>query len=117
MNEEIIIRRAKEEDFKQLHKLIMQVHKIHVEERREMYKNVDPLNFEEFKNKLLDTNNIYLVAEIDKKVVGLCFSQIKKISNNKIMKDREILYISDICVDKDERRKGIGKNYIVRCYR
>ena len=25
------------------------------------------------------------------------------------MKDREILYISDICVDKDERRKGIGK--------
>ena len=32
MNEEIIIRKAKEEDFKQLHKLIMQVHKIHVEE-------------------------------------------------------------------------------------
>lgn len=25
------------------------------------------------------------------------------------MKDREILNISDICVDKDERRKGIGK--------
>ena len=109
MNEEIIIRMAKEEDFKQLHKLIMQVHKIHVEERSDMYKNVDPLNFEEFKNELLDTNNIYLVAEIDKKVVGLCFSQIKKISNNKIMKDREILNISDICVDKDERRKGIGK--------
>lgn len=109
MNEEIIIRKAKEEDFKQLHKLIMQVHKIHVEERRDMYKNVDPLNFEEFKNELLDTNNIYLVAEINKKVVGLCFSKIKKISNNKIMKDREILNISDICVDKDERRKGIGK--------
>ena len=33
----------------------------------------------------------------------------KKISNNKIMKDREILNISDICVDKDERRKEIGK--------
>lgn len=109
MNEEVIIRKAKEEDFKQLHKLIMQVHKIHVEERRDMYKDVDPLNFEEFKNELLDTNNIYLVAEIDKKVVGLCFAQIKKISNNKIMKDREILNISDICVDKDERRKGIGE--------
>lgn len=109
MNEEIIIRKAKEEDFKQLHKLIMQVHKIHIEERRDMYKDVDPLNYEEFKNELLDTNNIYLVAEIDKKVVGLCFSQIKKISNNKSMKDREILNISDICVDKDERRKGIGK--------
>ena len=33
----------------------------------------------------------------------------KKISNNKIMRDRKILNISDICVDKDERRKGIGK--------
>ena len=98
MNEEVIIRKAKEEDFKQLHRLIMQVHKIHVEERRDMYKDVNPLNFEEFKNEL-----------IDKKVVGLCFSQIKKISNNKIMKDREILNIIDICVDKDERRKGIGK--------
>ena len=109
MNEEVIIRKAKEEDFKQLHRLIMQVHKIHVEERRDMYKDVDPLSFEEFKNELLDKNNIYLVAEIDKKVVGLCFSQIKKISNNKIMNDREILNIIDICVDKDERRKGIGK--------
>lgn len=109
MNNEIIVRKAKIEDFEQLHRLIMQVHKIHVKERRDMYKDVEPLNFEEFKNELLDTNNIYLVAEIDKKVVGLCFAQIKKISNNKILKDREILNISDICVNKDERRKGIGK--------
>ena len=56
-----LLMRMKEEDFKQLHKLIMQVHKIHVEERRDMYKNVDPLNFEEFKNELLDTNNNFFI--------------------------------------------------------
>lgn len=110
MSKEVIIRKAREEDFKQLHRLIVQVHKIHVKERSDIYKDIEPLNFEEFTNELLDINNIYLVAEIDKKVVGLCFAQIKKISNNKTMKDREILNISHICVDKHERRKGIGES-------
>lgn len=41
MKEEIVIRNAKEEDFNQLHKLIMQVHKIHVKERMDIYKDVE----------------------------------------------------------------------------
>ncbi len=109
MNEEIIIRKAKENDFEQLHDLIMQVHKMHVRQRKDIYKDIEPLNFEEFKNNLLDRNNIYLVAEIDKRIVGLCFSEIKEIFNNRIMNDRRILNISNICVDKHEQRKGIGK--------
>ena len=109
MNEKIIIRKAEIKDFNKVHRLIMQVHKLHVKERTDIYKDVDPMNFEEFKNELSNSNNIYLVAQLENKIVGICFSQIKEISNNRIMKDRKILNIGDICIDKKYQRNGIGK--------
>lgn len=109
MNEKIIIRKAEIEDFNKVHRLIIQVHKLHVKERTDIYKDVDPMNFEEFKNELSNSNNIYLVAQLENKIVGICFSQIKEISNNRIMKDRKILNIGDICVDEKYQRNGIGK--------
>lgn len=109
MEEEIIIRKAEISDFHRVHKLIMQVHKLHVNERNDIYKDVDPMNFDEFKTELSNSNNIYLIAEFKNEIVGLCFSQIKEISNNKIMKDRKILHIENICVDEKHQKKGIGK--------
>ena len=109
MEEKIIIRKPETVDFKGVHKLMMQVHKLHVNERNDIYKDVDPINFDEFKNELSNSNNIYLIAEFKNEIVGICFSQIKEISNNKIMKDRKILNIENICVDKNYQKKGIGK--------
>lgn len=109
MEEEIIIRTAKTNDFKGIHKLIMQIHKLHVNARNDIYKDVDPISADEFKNGLLNNNNIYLVAELKNKIVGICFSHIKEVSNNKIMKDRRILHIEDICVDENYQKRGIGK--------
>lgn len=109
MEEKIIIRKAEISDFKGVHKLIMQVHKLHVNERNDIYKDVDPMNFDEFKTELSNSNNIYLIAEFKNEIVGICFSQIKEISNNKIMKDRKILHIENICVDENHQKKGIGK--------
>ena len=109
MEEKIIIRKAEISDFQGVHKLIMQVHKLHVNERNDIYKDVDPMNFDEFKTELSNSNNIYLIAEFKNEIVGICFSQIKEISNNKIMKDRKILHIENICVDENHQKKGIGK--------
>ena len=109
MDERIIIRKAKISDFQGIYNLIMQVHKLHVNERNDIYKDVDPMNFDEFKTELSNSNNIYLIAEFKNEIVGLCFSQIKEISNNKIMKDRKILHIENICVDEKHQKKGIGK--------
>ena len=109
MKEKIIIRKAETSDFQGVHKLIMQVHKLHVNERSDLYKDIDPMNFDEFKIELSNSNNIYLVAEFKSEIVGICFSQIKELSNNKIMKDRKILHIENICVDKNHQKKGIGK--------
>lgn len=109
MEEKIIIRKAEISDFQDVHKLIMQVHKLHVNERNDIYKDVDPMNFDEFKTELSNSNNIYLIAEFKNEIVGICFSQIKEISNNKIMKDRKILHIENICIDENHQKKGIGK--------
>lgn len=109
MDERIIIRKAKISNFQGIHNLIMQVHKLHVNERNDIYKDVDPMNFEEFRTELSNSNTIYLIAELENEIVGICFSQIKEISNNKIMKNRRILHIENICVDEDHQKKGIGK--------
>lgn len=109
MSNEIIIRRANIEDFKQVHELIMQVHKLHVKERSDIYRDTDPLDFEEFKEELSNSNNIYLVAELKNEIVGICFSQIKETLNNRIMKNRKVLHIENICVNKTNQRNGIGK--------
>lgn len=106
MDERIIIRKAKISDFQAIHKLIMQVHKLHVNERNDIYKDVDPMNFEEFRTELSNSNNIYLIAELENEIVGICFSQIKEISNNKIMKNRRILHIENICVDEDYQKRN-----------
>ena len=109
MDERIIIRKAKISDFQGIHNLIMQVHKLHVNERNDIYKDVDPMDFEEFRTELSNSNNIYLIAELENEIVGICFSQIKEISNNKIMKNRKILHIENIFVDENHQKKGIGK--------
>lgn len=109
MDEIIIIRKAKISDFQGIHNLIMQVHKLHVNEKNDIYKDVDPMNFEEFRTELSNSNNIYLIAELENEIVGICFSQIREISNNKIMKNRKILHIENICVDENHQKKGIGK--------
>lgn len=114
MDERIIIRKAKIGDFQGIHKLIMQVHKLHLNERNDIYKDADPMNFEEFRTELSNSNNIYLIAELENEIIGICFSQIKKISNNKIMKNRKILHIENICVDENLPKKELVKNYITK---
>ena len=109
MEEKIIIRKAETNDFQGIHKLIMQVHKLHVTERNDIYKDIDPIGFDEFKTELSNNNNVYLIAELENEIVGICFSQIKQISNNKIMNDRKILHIENICVDKNHQKKEIAK--------
>ena len=43
MDEKVIIRKAKLNDFQGVHKLIMQVHKLHVSKRNDIYKDIDPM--------------------------------------------------------------------------
>ena len=105
----IIIRKAGIDDFEQIHRIVMQVHNLHLKNRRDIYKDVNPLTIDEFKEDITSDNKLYLVAESNENVVGICFSTIKIITDNRILNDKKIVYSENICVDVNERKKGIGK--------
>ena len=118
MDERIIIRKAKISDFQGIHNLIMQVHKLHVndvalERAINIGREIKRADIVVYHTAAAcasnDQGNIYLIAELENEIVGICFSQIKEISNNKIMKNRKILHIENICVDENHQKKGIGK--------
>lgn len=104
-----IIRKAKEDDFKQIHDLLLQVHNIHVKGRPDIYIDVDPIDEKMYEEGLKDVSKVNLVAERENKIVGFCCAEIKNTMANNVMKDRKIINIKDICVDIKERKKGIGK--------
>lgn len=107
--EEVKIRRMKDTDFTQVHKLIEQVHFLHLNAREDIYKNEDPLSYGNFIEYLKNFQYLCYVAEINNVVVGEIFAVIKEIKEENIFKHRLIIYIEDICVDNKYRRRGIGK--------
>ena len=132
MVDDILIRKAKLDDFENIHKIFLQVHEIHLKSRKDIFKdntdpmnyndeihlksrkdifkdNTDPMNYNDFKDGLLNTEKLYFVAELKSNIVGICLCSIKIVEDNKYLKYRKILYIDDICVDKKFRNQGIGK--------
>ena len=105
----LILRNAGIDAFDQIHRIVMQVHNLHLKNRRDIYKDVNPLTIDEFQEDITSDNKLSLVAESNENVVGICFSTIKIITDNRILNDKKIVYIENICVDVNERKKGIGK--------
>lgn len=102
------IRKMKVEDFEQVHNLVEQVHNLHVKNVPTIYKDTDPLSFEDFCDQLNDINVISYVAEIENKIVGELIAFIKEIKNDKLLVNNKILHIDDICINENYKHKGIG---------
>ena len=105
---DIIVRKMCINDFNQVHKLVEQVHKLHLNERKDIYRNVDPLPLDEFKKYLREHQYFCFVAEVNDVIVGEIISEIKEVKEDGIFKQRRLLFIEDICIDKNYTRKGIG---------
>ena len=105
----IEIRRMKDSDFEQVHKLIEQVNLLHLNQREDIYREEDPLGYEDFMGFLNNSQYICYVAEVDGIVVGEVIATLKEIKEESIFKHRTILFIEDICVDKEYKRQGVGR--------
>lgn len=73
-----------------------------------------PVAREFFINQLNDEKQYIFVASEDKNIVAVAVMKMMEISENPFMKDRRVLYINSLCVDKKEY--GIGKrlmNFII----
>lgn len=104
-----MIRKAVEQDYEELRNLVYQVHELHYLNRPDIYIDGNPFPLEYFNKILNDKNALSYVYEENHKILGLLTASKKKNGTIPIVKQRTTYFIDDIVVDKNFRRKGIGK--------
>lgn len=107
---EISVRNFALEDFESINLLMKQVHKLHLENRPDIYAEIDnPLSENDFKNIVQDENSVAILAENNGEILGLCIVTIRQPSKNPVLVPRKVAYMEDLCVRQDCRKKGIGR--------
>lgn len=104
-----MIRKMMANDYEQLTELVYQVHELHYKNRPDIYVDGNSLPLEYFNNMLNDETAFNYVYEENGKILGLIMATKNNNRALPIIKQREIYFIEDIVVDKNYRRKGIGK--------
>jgi ribosomal protein S18 acetylase RimI-like enzyme len=115
------IREAFENDYFHINHLVMEVHNLHVENRPDVYVQVDtPLMREQFEDLLnAEDTKLFVVEDTDNKEL-LAYSIVKIMTprNMHILTSVRFAYIDDFCVKSSYKRKGIGRmlfEYILDC--
>lgn len=105
----MIIRKAQNKDIDQILDLLSQVLEIHADIRPDIFiSGVTKYTKEELMEMIDDDiHHIYVASEGDK-VLGYVFYEIRSKKPN-MMVAHTVLYIDDLCVDKNSRRKHIGE--------
>ena len=103
----MIIRNMEIRDYKIIDKLIQQVHSLHVENRPDLYVELEhPLSINEFEQIVQNEDVISVVAEENGVVIGFCIVSIR---NKSGMVDKKVAYMDDLCIDEEFRGQGVGK--------
>ena len=107
MNRETI-RQASVADIPRLIDLLQQVNMVHHRLRPELFKpDTTKYSEQELETLLGDESKPILVYD-DGEVLGYTFCQITEVKDDRLLQDRKILYIDDLCVDETARGKHIG---------
>lgn len=109
----IKIRKAKIKDVNQIVIFAISMLKYHnnLDSYFDPVKNVKGIYKKFIRRCIYSKNRCLLVAEINNRIVGYALGETK--SRPPIFNKRKIGFISDIFVDKNYRRKGIAKRFIV----
>ena len=104
------IRRAVEKDINRIEELLYQVHKVHSDERPDIFKEGMKKYTKEELEELIENDEKPIFVSIDKndRIVGYVFCIYQHTKGVQSLIDRKILFIDDFCVDSDERGKNIG---------
>ena len=107
---DIQIRKIQKEDIEKIIPLLEQISTLHINMRPDIFKEKTESNIEK---DILDIINneekISLVAEEKEKILGIIVLKIKKVINHINLKNSKVLWIEELCVDENNRGKGIGK--------
>lgn len=105
------IREANNNDYVEVFNLALEVYKLHLKGRPDVYLEIDnPLTKEYFSDLLnSNTSKIFVVENIDnKKLTAYSILQIIT-TKNPIYIPKTFIYIDDFCVGSNFKRNGIGK--------
>ena len=102
----MIIEIPKIVDYIEINNLAKQVHRLHVKWRPDLYLDIDEVIKKEDLKEKIQSNEI-IVAKMQNNIVGYVTFNIQE-KNNPIMRYRKQLQIEAICVDENNRCKGIG---------
>ena len=102
----MIIEIPKITDYIEINNLAKQVHRLHVKWRSDLYLDIDEVIKKEDLKEKIQSNEI-IVAKMQNNIVGYVTFNIQE-KNNPIMRYRKQLQIEAICVDENNRCKGIG---------
>ena len=106
--ENMQIRRMKLEDYKEVDRLMAQVHKIHVEGRPDLYVDVEHIySMETFKKMVEDPDTISIAAEVDGTIAGICFVSMR---DRTCMVKRKTVHLSDGCFFGDRILRPFHEN-------
>ena len=107
---QVIVEIPKIEEFNRVNELATQVHELHVNWRPDLFFRVEEVICKEEFEEMIKEKEI-VVAKIEEKIVGYMTFTIKE-KKNTGMRDRKQLQIEAICVEKEERGKGIGTSLL-----
>jgi len=102
------IRELNGRDYPAYHDLMIQVHRLHVENRPDCYVDCDPFTEAGFQAMLNDENVHAYAAELDGRVIGLAMVRMKQTPPGTPMQPRRVAFIDDVVVDEHHRGRGVG---------
>ena len=107
---DIKIRKIQKEDIEKIIPLLEQVSTLHINMRPDIFKEKTESNMEkDILDIINDEEKISLVAEENEKILGIIVLKIKEVINHINLKNSKVLWIEELCVDENNRGKGIGK--------
>lgn len=102
------VRVATEEDFMGVHDIFLEVHKFHIDHTDNVFKDIDPISEDEFKEMLSIPETIFLVSDNDG-IDGFLNANIVE-KNSKFTGYKKYLMIEQLGVTKNSQKNGVGRS-------
>lgn len=103
---DVLLRKSNLSDYEIIDEMLCKIHKYHVENKSEVYKDIDYFFSKDEFEKILEEKNFFILSILDSVVVGLIWYRRAE-KGNKFEKNRTQFWIDGLYVDERYRNKGI----------
>ncbi|MCT4595883.1 MAG: GNAT family N-acetyltransferase [Anaeromicrobium sp.] len=106
------IREGINSDYIDISNISIEVHNLHLENRPDVFRDVNNLLLKEYFEDLLNSNDkkLFVVENMDnKELVAYCIIRIVTTQSISILISRSIAYVDEFCVKSNYKKNGIGR--------